>query len=234
MNQLTSITKLELIKMRISHQYKFIFFSNPKTGSTSLRDLLTPYSDLQEVQYTERTEYNPFYAHITPKEVKEIFLLKNWDFDKYFKFTFVRNPWARLVSLYKMIESGKKRSKQESLPDFNLWVKTIKPFGIGGGGDPYKQRWRVYGTYSIEHYIKDDFDNILVDKVIRLEDIDQEIIPLLKQLNIPNPENIVVPQKNKRQYKSQSYTDFYQKETIQYVEKLYKYDIEKFKYHFGN
>jgi hypothetical protein len=212
--------------MRISHKYKFIFFSNPKTGSTSIRDFLNPYSDIREVQYTDRTEQNPFYAHISPKEVKEIFLIKGWNFDSYFKFTFIRNPWARLVSLYEMIKSGR-----SNIDEFKIWVKTIKPYGIGGGGDPYLQRWRVYGTYSIENYIKDDFGNILVDQIIRLEDINTESIKFLKKLGIPNLEKCKIPIKNnKRKYGS--YLNYYDEETKEYVASIYRYDIQEFNYNF--
>src|SRR5690606_27928408 len=90
-------------KMQISHRYKFIFFSFPKTGSESVRELLDPYSDIRGIPYWNISEENPFYSHISPAEVKAIFQKNGWDYDEYFKFTFVRNPWARLVSLYNMI-----------------------------------------------------------------------------------------------------------------------------------
>ena len=50
-------------------------------------------------------------------------------------------------------------------PAFTEWLYTIKPKGVGGGGEDH-QRWRKYGSYSIEYYIKDQTGNILVDKVL--------------------------------------------------------------------
>ena len=89
--------------MRISHKNKFIFFSNPKTGSESLREMLNPHSEIFDVPYKNTNSENPFYSHISPVEVQQIFFEKGLDFDSYYKIVCTRNPFNRLVSLYEMI-----------------------------------------------------------------------------------------------------------------------------------
>lgn len=63
---------------------KVIFVHIPKTGGTSIRMSLKGMHLLKQ--------------HRTMDEVPE------WcDIDDYFKFTFVRNPWDRILSLYFLI-----------------------------------------------------------------------------------------------------------------------------------
>jgi hypothetical protein len=253
--------------MRISHKYKFVFFANPKTGSETVRKILDLYLD-------NKTEYdssivspsNSLYNHMPPVELKNIFLTQSLNFDEYFKFTMVRNPWARLVSLYEMIYGYKlnyqpswstKYVKQKLFfsyqkmfgikPSFKEWLLTIDnknrgAEGITGRGaresllsknQPFPNaNWRIYGSYSIDNYIMDESKNILVNKVIKLENIDQELIPTLIKLNLPGIENIEIPKVNIRQHKK--YIDYYDKESIEIVRKLYIYDIEHFNYQFGD
>ncbi len=212
--------------MRISHQYKFIFFANPKTASSSVRQFLNPYTDVQPVlNYLKRTADNPFYPHITPQETKLIFEKKGWDFNSYTKFVFVRNPWARLVSLYEHIIRNPKNKIA-----FDHWLTTTQPSGIGGGGEDH-QRWRKYGAYSIEHYIKDNAGNILVDKVIRLEDIQKELRPFLVALGLPDVKNAKLNHSNKRKGK-QHYSSYYNEDTQALVRERYRYDIVNYGYHF--
>jgi len=216
--------------MRISHKYKFIFFCNPKTGSESVRKILNPYSDIIGTGFRIRTRENPFYSHITPKETLIIFNEAGWDFDSYQKFVFVRNPWVRLVSLYEMIRQQETYS--DNFPGFTEWLYTIKPDGTGGGGEDW-QRWRKYGSYSLENFCKGESGEIMVDKVIRLEDIDHDLLPYLKKLNLPNIGNLFIPHINKRN-NTKHYTQYYNKETELYVTKLYHYDIREFGYKFGD
>lgn len=212
--------------MRISHRYKFIFFANPKTGSSSVRQFLNPYTDVQPVlNYLKRTPENPFYPHITPQETRILFNEFGWDFNSYNKFVFVRNPWARLVSLYEHV-----MRKPENQMEFTEWLYTIKPRDEGGGGEDY-QRWRKYGAYSIEHYIKDNSGNILVDKVIRLEDIQKELRPFLIALGLPNVKQAKLNHSNKRK-KTIHYSEYYTNETRKYVQELYRYDIVNYGYSF--
>ena len=212
--------------MRISHQYQFIFFANPKTGSSSVRQFLNPYSDLRAVKnYLERTPENPFYPHITPQETRTLFEQLGWDFYGYQKFVFVRNPWARLVSLYEHIM----RNPDHQM-SFTDWLYTIQPSGKGGGGEDH-QRWRKYGAYSIEHYIKDSVGNILVDKVIRLEDIQKELKPFLVTMGLPDVLKAKLKHRNKRK-NPRHYSEYYDATTSAYVQELYRYDIINFGYRF--
>lgn len=214
--------------MRISHRYKFIFFCNPKTGSETVRKMLDPYSDVLSTVYRKRSPQNPFYSHMSPIEARSIFNAVGWDFNSYTRFVFVRNPWARLVSLYEMISQN--AGEESNRHAFTRWLYMIKPYGPGGGGEDWK-RWRKYGTYSLDNYASGDTGGLLVDKVIRLEDIGRELIPFLKTLNLPGIEKLSVPHINKRS-KERHYTRYYTKETEQYVGKLYSYDIKEFGYKF--
>lgn len=253
--------------MRISHKYKFIFFANPKTGSESVREILAPYSDIRaEYDGPIVSESNPFYNHMPPLELKNIFLAKGLNYDGYFKFTMVRNPWARLVSLYEMIY-GYKSNRKSSLsikyikhktffayqkmflikPSFKEWLLTIDNKNRGAEGEkgqgtresffsknnPFPNKsWRIYGSYSIDNYIMDDSRNILVDKIIKLENIERDLIPILSKLNLPGIEKTIVPKTNIRKHKK--YIEYYDKESIETVRKLYEYDIEHFNYNFGD
>lgn len=205
---------------RISHKHKFIFFSFPKTGSESIRKLLNPVTDVKSTIYTKITDKNPFYSHITPKETKEAFKKKGWNWDAYTKFVFVRNPYARVVSLYNMVAKGQ---------DFKEWLKTLRNDGDGGCLNP-NQKWKVYGAYSLINFISDEHGNVLVDKIIKLEDINEEFPNFMWKnfrLRVPN-----IPQVNKGNYNKKSYREYFDEESKQIVENLYKYEIETFGYTF--
>lgn len=211
--------------MRISHKKKFIFFSNPKTGSESLREMLTPYSDVLDVSFKEIDAENPFYSHITPLEVKHIFLQKGFNFDEYIKIVCVRNPFNRLVSLYEMIYK-----KWPIKPPFYWWLKRTEISGKGGGGKDY-ERWRRYGTYSLKNYISDDEGNVLVDKIIRLESFESDIPKLFQDLKIDLPPEFKLVRKNVRK-RTKPISDYYSEASKQLVLERYAWEIEKFEYQF--
>jgi hypothetical protein len=231
--------------MRISHSHEFLFFSNPKTGSESVRELLDPYSDIKGTQFWNLTPDHPFYSHISQAETKALFLERGWDFDSYFKFTFVRNPWARLVSLYEMIYGGRGRrlgfagrldrgarallGLHPSVSGFRRWLPRTRPDGPGGGGPP-DQRWQVYGTYSIRSYVSDSHGEILVDQIIRLEDIDEDLPVLLREIGLADAAKMLIPRKNIRRHAP--YRDYYDDRCRELVRERYAYDIETFGYRF--
>lgn len=70
--------------MNISHKHKCIFFHVPKTGGSSIEAL--PMWDAWTGHFPRAAELG---QSLGPAQ---------WE--NYFKFAFVRNPWDRLVSLY--------------------------------------------------------------------------------------------------------------------------------------
>jgi sulfotransferase famil protein len=76
----------------ISDRHKFIFVHIQKTGGTSIEKVFEPLADLRDV---------PF-KHASAAHYRESFPDQ---FDSYFKFSFVRNPWDWLVFSL-LLESG--------------------------------------------------------------------------------------------------------------------------------
>lgn len=157
---------------RISHKHKFIFFSFPKTGSESVRSILDPYSDIKAVTKSEITKENPFYSHITPNETKKIFESKGWNYNEYYKFTCVRNPYERLMSLYKM------KYKTFDQNSFSKWVRTLRP------NSKIRGDWYKNGIITFKNFISDPDGNVLVDEVIKLEEININLPILLNKFGI--------------------------------------------------
>ena len=108
----------------------------------------------------------------------------------------------------------------------------IRADTIGASEGNMWQDWRVYGAYSIENYIKDEKGNILIDKVFRLEDIHQQLLPFLQGLGLKNLKPADIKHRNRRK-NSKSYTAYYTEDTRAQVAMLYKYDIINFGYKFG-
>lgn len=212
------------VSVRISHKHRFVFFSSPKTGSKSVRTMLFPYSDVRILIGPRRMSMeSPFHPHMPPKEAKAAFEERGWPFEEYRKFVFVRNPWARLASLYEMI------FRRQVKPSFTPWLHAIKTHGSGGGGGPHATA-RKYGTYSLGSFVTDDDESVLVDKVIRLEDIHEELIPFLVTLGLPGIDALTIPHANARSHPH--YSTYYTTKDRRLVAALYAEEIEEYGYRF--
>jgi hypothetical protein len=215
--------------MRISHKNKFIFFSFPKTGSESVRLILDPFSDVRVVTYVERSLDNPFYSHMTPLEVLAVFEAKGWDFYSYSRILVVRNPWARLVSMYEMIYRNP--LKKYYRPSFKKWLFSIDNKELGGGGKD-SEKWKRYGTYSVDNFSSDFCGNRLVSDIIKLEEMQDKFPQLLARLNLPGLEDVKLPHINKTPLRKANYRSYYDDQAIDYVGRLYRNEIIEFNYSF--
>jgi len=118
----------------ISHKHKCIFVEVPKTGSTSVRAILgkawKPHLNLWQIKQLMETSWTEFggrknrimaalYLFVPEERRRET---GRKQFESYFKFGFVRNPWDRVVSLYERAEALQLKNEM-NFEQFVDWIQ---------------------------------------------------------------------------------------------------------------
>lgn len=235
----------------ICHHYKCIFIHIPKNAGQSIENVFLKLLGLTwetraPLLLRENDNENlgpPRLAHLRAEEYLNYKYISEDLFDNYFKFTFVRNPWSRMISFYKYLGYSKKM-------DFKTFL--VKHFETKIFKEKY---WFVRPQVE---YIYSSSGDLLVDFVGRFENLNEDFDKVCKRLSINNVklpyinssnnkidkhktysiENLLKSFKSKKIVKNNticdSYQYFYDAETSAIVEGLYKKDIDVFGYTFEN
>ena len=180
----------------ISDKHKCIFIHINKTGGTSISQALGGGRGGK---------------HASAMRLRKRFPEK---FEDYFKFTFVRNPWDKLLSQYffRVKDKVRLRALGRSEVSFKEFVK--KPFP-----GPH------WGQLDI---LSDKNGTILVDFIGRFENLQDDFNVVCDMLEKP-PKKL--PHVFGTQHKP--YWEYYDEESRMFIAKKYKKDIEYFGYKFG-
>lgn len=140
--------------MIISHSRRFILFNNPFTGSDGLCRTLEELNEEPVVAFDQRIPERPFYHHMSPREAAWTFDAMGLPFHEYERITLIRNPFLRLPEVYTQIVNQDRLWRLRELsglgrPSFETWLTRIRTDGRGGGGSS-SQRWRRFGTWSVD------------------------------------------------------------------------------------
>jgi len=162
-------------------------------------------------------------GHTTLDQYIHVFEPKN--FQEYFKFTVVRNPWDRVVSAYTFLQKGginkwdKKffdntLSQFESFEDFVLnW---LTPANI-----------KTHLHFKEQHgFFIDKYRKTSVDYIGYLENIAEDFDYIANRIGCKQTLNI------ENAVKRADYKDFYNEKTRAHVGNIYKTDIELLNYDF--
>ena len=150
--------------MKIDTINKVIYIANPKTGSTSLRDMMHTYRDKElHKKLLKNGDYHP---HHNFKKWKKILLKYNINIDEYFVFTTIRNPFKRIYSWYNYCKFDKVGmpwwvfDKYKGYSNEYTWETFIETYPENNTGWPW----------CLHKFI--DFKNDNYNMIIKIEDID--------------------------------------------------------------
>jgi hypothetical protein len=226
----------------ICRQFQCLFVHVPKTAGQSVEQF---FMDRMGLDWdADRAEVllgdNPDpargtqkLAHLSAWEYVNDGFIQREEFESLFRFSFVRNPFERIVSEYRY----RNYFHHRSFGDFVL-NKLPRP----GWDDKYRH---VMPQYEMLH---DPDGRLLVDYVGRFESLQQDFDEVCRRLGL---EDSKLPHRNPSNKKSRNlkrkvrnalflngedrkrhWTEFYDQRTLDAVGRLYHKDIEAFDYRF--
>jgi len=225
----------------ISHKHQCIFIHIPKCAGTSIEAVLghlqnhigrggqdhrsirmieqpylrvnSLYSKENFIELVRRSTYERFRKQLN---YRNDYIVNKKQYDEYFKFTFVRNPWARAYSCYKNVMRDPIHCKKFNISGelyFNDFIKRYAGRGL--------LRTQLY-------WIKNFQGSIPLDYIGRFENLTEDmkiVFSNLKSNDLPLP--------HKLQGTVDDFRDHYDKETIDLIHEIYNEEIELFHYSFS-
>ncbi|PIW49542.1 MAG: hypothetical protein COW18_05355 [Zetaproteobacteria bacterium CG12_big_fil_rev_8_21_14_0_65_54_13] len=217
----------------LSIQKKFLFIHIPKTGGSSLQNILSRYSEdkivcdapLQDgierfaVKNTKHPELKKHSSLMAYKSVLDQELFKSL-----YKFAVIRNPWERMISFYFSPHRGKQVwSRENFIQMLNSEVQPVRDFiRIPSGIGLYMNRLRLGGFVPPKPL---DYN---IDYLLKIESLDSDFKHLCEIIDIPY-ETIPVRNQSQRSY----YTQYYDEELRALVEHRFIDEIRCGNYEFG-
>lgn len=207
--------------MLLSHSRKFLFIHVYKTAGISVKMALRPYACSTATRWScailrrlgIRSIYDPhpLPAHSSAREIRDY--LGQEQYDQYFTFAFVRNPWDWQVSLYKYMLREPRHHQHELAKSFS-------------GFDDYL-KWRCEQEVRFQKdYVCNESDQPIVEFIGRLENIEADFAKICERIGI----SVAIPHANVSS--KTPYQEFYTEKTRQMVQDTFAPDIDLFDYQF--
>jgi len=209
------------LAMIISSLHKFIFAAIPKTGTHSVRQALREHigpDDLEQVRlFTEKRLPIPELAqlghgHITLQQLRPF--MKPDEFDGFFKFAFVRNPFDRFVSFCSFMtrQTDAFQRDPKSVMKHILFIAPPNDMIV----------------FQPQHiFVTDGEGELLSDYVGRVEQMQQSYDQICARIGIPTRplDKINTSQRG-------DYRQYYDEQSIGGIRQRYGRDLELFGYDF--
>lgn len=183
---------------------KLLFIHIPKCAGTSV-----------EVYFAggDWADIDPVNKHLTALEAREFYGREL--FEQCFKFSVVRNPWARLLSFFNLVR------KAQPKIEFDPWIRRVcSPEGLTF------ERIPVHRTMC--EYVCGPRGELLVDFVAKQETLSDDFQTILSRLG---QKEDVLHHAMVGQY-DRNYRKWYTPETRDMVAERFRDDVERFGYNY--
>jgi len=242
---------LRKLNMIISFKYKFIFVKPHKAAGSSIesylhqyltdRDILASTEDHKgincwgdfdkegldyyfgEKYLKKKIEFKlKYFAHmpiwLIKERLKPISSKINYDiFKNFYKFGVIRNPFDTIVSYYYWRNSIKNKNSKPI-----TFKETLKELE--------SNKYPNYGLLNLNKLMDKNFDEILCDKIIKYEDLNQDLSLVFDKLGIPFDGKLKIFKKKSNRNKN--YKKFFDKDSEKLIKEIFWKDIEMFNYSF--
>jgi hypothetical protein len=129
-----------------------------------------------------------------------------------YKFIFVKNPWARMLSIY-----HNKKRQVSKFPTFSVWLKKNI------------NKHRILPQLA---FYTDTNYNSCVDFIGKVENFENDIKTIYKNINRPNIAILNNPDKITTQLNNLSYKMYYSRDNANLVKRYFAREIEMLEYKF--
>jgi len=207
--------------MIISHRHKFIFVAVPKTGTHSVRQALREQMGDEDIEQVGLFVNKRFpmpelarirHGHLTLRQV-EPFIPAD-DFNSYFKFGFVRNPFDRFVSYCAFMTRDQDIFQRDPKAVMRHLLFTAPPSG--------------HILFQPQHpFFTNDDGALLSDYVGRVEQMQASYSEICRRIGIPAR---TLDKVNSSRHGDFRY--YYDQQLIDGVATLYAQDLDLFGYSF--
>lgn len=213
----------------LNNNSNYIFYHLYKCAGNSLRDMINPIPHLAHI-------YKPKYqcvelgnAHSLPRDIQKIYYDKGQKdiYDNYFKFTIVRNPFDWLVSTYYYIIKNTLHNENTKVSGM-----TFSQFLTYYVDVMMKNQGKELGhnkVCTLYDYVSDEKGNVIVDYIGKYETLNDDMKFICSKIGVPYTQVPLINVNNKRQ---RGYKQYYDAESIKFVEENFAKDLEYFNYKF--
>ena len=229
----------------VSKKYKFICFWNAKCACGTIKTWFLNLHDVFEWEYSPHSEVSKHTPNITKNQLS--------DYDDYYKFIVVRNPWKRLVSYYK----NKKIIMRHK--NINFPIDRARP--INSGDITFGEMVKLISLSNSHIHTREDhvanqyygLEQIKFDRIVKVENLNNDMLKVKEELQLPLDFNFNVnyhqppsPTSNSKKFVFDkkplefnhndlpSYEYFYNEELKEMVKQSYIEDIEQFNYKYND
>jgi hypothetical protein len=200
----------------ISDKYRCIFIHIPRTAGSSIEDAVVG---------RDWWFVNPLTKHLTTAQARLLYGNKRWT--EYFRFSFVRNPWDKLVSMWEGNRYWRQRQR----------LKTFKNFVREATRNPFEQRslhyHRILDLTPDEQlspwhgFVRKRLGPSRVQFIGRFESLEADMHQVFARIGAPPVELSALNRSKRRNYR-----EYYDDESIQIVAERFAVDIKLFDYRF--